>query len=412
MAGPLEGVRVIDIGFWVAGPAAAGILADWGAEVIKIEPPDGDPFRGVYIVAGGVEVPINPAFELDNRGKRSIALNLLSEEGRRDRPAAGRTRRRAGLQPAAAGRWSGSASTTRALQGSQPARWSTAASAVTAPSAPIATARPTTSAPSGRAPASRLPDPAGSRAAAAARRHGRPHHRAVGAPGRSAPRSCARQRTGEGQFVSTSLLRTGVYVLGWDVNTRLRFGRLEAALHAARRAEPTRQLLPQPGRRWFWLLGLQGDRHWPDLLRAIERPELLTDPRFRDIRVRRRNNAACVEDAGRGLWQPRPWPLGEGASTRRACGGRRCRRSRRWSTTRRRARRAPSFSPRSPEGEAEMVASPVDFGSTPWRARRHVPRARPAHRGDPPRARLRLGADRGAEGSRRHPLRPGRLASG
>src|SRR6185436_14365732 len=82
MPGPLEGIRVIDLGFWVAGPAAAGIMADWGAEVIKIEPPTGDPFRGVYRVAGGVEIPINPAFELDNRGKRSIALDLQSEAGR------------------------------------------------------------------------------------------------------------------------------------------------------------------------------------------------------------------------------------------------------------------------------------------------------------------------------------------
>ena len=95
MTGPLEGIRVVELGFWVAGPAAAGILADWGAEVIKIEPPTGDPMRGLFLTAAGVDVPINPPFELDNRGKRSIALNLLHDEGRAVAARADRARRRA-----------------------------------------------------------------------------------------------------------------------------------------------------------------------------------------------------------------------------------------------------------------------------------------------------------------------------
>ena len=51
MAGPMDGVRVVELAFWVAGPSAAAILADWGAEVVKIEPPDGDPFRGLFLSA-------------------------------------------------------------------------------------------------------------------------------------------------------------------------------------------------------------------------------------------------------------------------------------------------------------------------------------------------------------------------
>ena len=80
MAGPLEGIRVVELGLWVAGPSAGAVLADWGAEVIKIEPPDGDPFRGLYITAAGAELPANPPFELDNRGKRSVVLNLATAE--------------------------------------------------------------------------------------------------------------------------------------------------------------------------------------------------------------------------------------------------------------------------------------------------------------------------------------------
>src|SRR5579863_6627220 len=81
MAGPMEGVRVVELGVWVAGPAAAGILADWGADVIKIEPPTGDPARTFQRMLGG-DMPSNPPFELDNRSKRSIVLDLGTEEGR------------------------------------------------------------------------------------------------------------------------------------------------------------------------------------------------------------------------------------------------------------------------------------------------------------------------------------------
>src|SRR5262245_18052909 len=83
MAGPLTGIRVVELGLWVAGPAAGGVLADWGAEVMKIEPHDGDPFRGLYLTAAGAELPANPPFELDNRGKRSVALDLATPEGKR-----------------------------------------------------------------------------------------------------------------------------------------------------------------------------------------------------------------------------------------------------------------------------------------------------------------------------------------
>src|SRR6478672_4468045 len=81
MAGPLAGVRVVEIGVWVAGPAAGGILADWGADVVKIEPPAGDPARTFQRMLGG-DMPNNPVFELDNRSKRSVVLDLTTDEGR------------------------------------------------------------------------------------------------------------------------------------------------------------------------------------------------------------------------------------------------------------------------------------------------------------------------------------------
>src|SRR3982075_3942605 len=81
MPGPLEGVNVVELGVWVAGPAAGGILADWGADVIKIEPPTGDPAR-MFGRMLGIEDGQSPPFEMDNRGKRSIVADLTTDDGR------------------------------------------------------------------------------------------------------------------------------------------------------------------------------------------------------------------------------------------------------------------------------------------------------------------------------------------
>ena len=75
-AGPLAGYRVIELAAWVAGPSAAGLLADWGADVIKVEPPAGDPQRRVFGAVGIREQIGVPPFEVDNRGKRSVVLDL------------------------------------------------------------------------------------------------------------------------------------------------------------------------------------------------------------------------------------------------------------------------------------------------------------------------------------------------
>ena len=84
MAGPVEGIKVVELGVWVAGPAAGGILADWGADVVKIEPPTGDPAR-MFGRMLGVDRRTNPPFEMDNRGKRSVVLDLTTDDGRRPR---------------------------------------------------------------------------------------------------------------------------------------------------------------------------------------------------------------------------------------------------------------------------------------------------------------------------------------
>ncbi len=79
-SGPLSGFKVVELAVWIAGPAAALVLADWGADVIKVEPLEGDPNRSFKYIFGG-EPETNPVFELDNRGKRGIAVDIRSEAG-------------------------------------------------------------------------------------------------------------------------------------------------------------------------------------------------------------------------------------------------------------------------------------------------------------------------------------------
>jgi len=77
MSGPLSGIRVVEYAQYVAGPLAGSLLAELGADVVKVEPPTGDAYRQVMPVAPGVGRFFAPL----NRGKRSVALDLKTAEG-------------------------------------------------------------------------------------------------------------------------------------------------------------------------------------------------------------------------------------------------------------------------------------------------------------------------------------------
>lgn len=287
MTGPMEGIRVVEMGFWVAGPSAAAILGDWGADVVKIEPPTGDPFRGLM---GG---DMSPPFMLDNRGKRSIVLDLGTPTG---------------LEVAheliGAADVFVSNMRTEILSG-----WGLDYESLAARNPRLVYASITGYGLDGpdRDRASYDVGAYWARAGIAAaltpegdtpplQRGGMGDHSAgMAVAGGISAALFQRERTGNGQLVSTSLLRIGLYTLGWDGNSALRSDR------ATGRAM-TRTTIPNPlincyqdaDGRWFWLLLLQGDRHWPDLVRAIERPDLLEDERFTTIVERWRNSEALV----------------------------------------------------------------------------------------------------------------------
>lgn len=79
---PLAGIRVLDVASFIAAPVAATVMGDYGADVIKVEPPgSGDPNRHMRTLSSYPPSPVNYPWEMDSRGKRSIAIDLRTEAG-------------------------------------------------------------------------------------------------------------------------------------------------------------------------------------------------------------------------------------------------------------------------------------------------------------------------------------------
>ncbi len=294
MPGPLEGIRVVEMGVWVAGPSAAAILCDWGADVIKIEPPTGDPFRGLFASALGAMIPVNPPFEVDNRGKRSVALNLETDEGRRIARA---LIERAdvfvtNMRPRAVEDFGLGYEDVKAFNprivycqitgyGPESDERDRAAYDIGAFWARSGVAMSLT------APGHDIPQQRGGMG---------DHMTGANAAGAIAAALFHRERTGEGQRVAVSLIRTGVYMMGWDFSLALRLGADVNTYDRYHAVNPIIDCYQAKDGRWFWLLLLQADRHWPDLIRAIERPDLAEDERFRDITARREHAPELVAE--------------------------------------------------------------------------------------------------------------------
>jgi crotonobetainyl-CoA:carnitine CoA-transferase CaiB-like acyl-CoA transferase len=280
MAGPLDAIRVVELGVWVAGPATGGILADWGADVVKIEPPTGDPAR-MFGRMLGLDGGESPPFEMDNRGKRSIMLDLTTDDGRSTafelisgadvfitnvRPGA---LRRIGLDfetvaAANAGLVYGLITGYgEAGPDADRAAYDVAAFWARAGLAHLLT-RPGDTPPFQRGGMG--DHTAGMTLAAAV-----------------CAALVARSRTGTGQLVTTSLYRQGAYTISFDLNTFLMTGHSIAIGRRESMANPCMNNYVAGDGRRFWIVGLQVDRHWGPLCRVVGRPDWLTEyPRPRD----------------------------------------------------------------------------------------------------------------------------------
>jgi len=288
----LEGLKVVEYATYIAAPGAGGIMRDWGADVIKVEPPGGDPIRLFFASAGVEEEKINPIFEMDNRGKRGVILDTTKPEGREAllrltdsadvfltnvRPGG---LKRAGLDPQTVRARNKAliycSLTGYGLEGPDQDRPGMDAAAFWARSGLAAMFRPKGGEPIQLRTA--FGDHVASLAIVAA----------------VMAALYERQRSGEGRLLDASLLRTAHYAGASDFAIQHTRGRV-----ASNRA---RQDVPNPlvnyfktaDDRWISLLTRQGERDWPKLARALQIDALVDDPRFAKARARRANGAQLV----------------------------------------------------------------------------------------------------------------------
>lgn len=290
--GPLAGYRVVELGVWVAGPAAAGLMADWGADVVKVEPPAGDPQRRVFGALGVADQAGVPPFEIDNRGKRSVVLDLQTPEARERmeqllatadvfvtnvRPDA---LERLGLgHDAVMGRHPRlvyASLTGYGLQGAERNRAGYDVGAFWARSGVAHTLVPPGELPPGIR--SGMGD----------------HVTGITLLSGVLAKLLERERTGCGGLVATSLLRAGMYTIGWDIGIVLRFGKRESTRPRDQNRGPLIHCYRCGDGQALWLLLLEADRHWPKLLAAIDRLDLADDERFVDARARMANAPALI----------------------------------------------------------------------------------------------------------------------
>jgi crotonobetainyl-CoA:carnitine CoA-transferase CaiB-like acyl-CoA transferase len=286
----LSGVRVAEMGLWVAGPAAGGVLADWGADVVKIEPPSGDPMRKLFGALSGSKERRCPPFDLYNRGKRSVAVDVNTPDGRdlaeriiADSDVFVTNMRPAFLQRVGLDHERLRAAHPRLVYASLTGYGLTGPDR-DAPGFDVAAF----SARGGVADRSTPPGDAPTTLA------GGMGDAVTGLTTVAAILAALlhRERTGEGQLVGTSLLRSGAYCIGMELSTRLTLGKL---------APPPSRVTPQnplmnsycAADGWFWLMGAEADRHWPGIRDAAGDPRLHED-RFATARDRRHQGRDLV----------------------------------------------------------------------------------------------------------------------
>ena len=288
----LEGYRVIELGMWVAAPGVGGLLAEWGADVVKVESPEGDPMRRLFRLLAGHGQPESPPFDHDNRSKRSVVIDLTTAAGQEqiDALLADADVLVTNLRPAALAR-----------MGLDPA------------SVLVAHPRLVYASITGYGLVGPEADRAGYDIGAFWARSGVAHTFAVdGAEpfplrGGFGDHTTAlatvsgilaalldRERSGRGAVVEASLLRTGMWCLGWDIAIQERFGKVVLTPERPENHNPMAAPYRAGDGRWFWLLGVEADRLWPNLCAAMGRDDWAAHEGWSTARGRRKDSTGVV----------------------------------------------------------------------------------------------------------------------
>lgn len=292
-SGPFAGLRVIDCASYIAAPVAATLMADFGADVVKIEPPDGDPHRVLAQQLGAAAEARNFVWELNARNKRSLVLDLKRPEGQaalhrlvaradvfitnlplavRERLALDAPRLRA-LNP----RLVYASMTAYGEAGPEAARTGFDVTAYWARSGLMDLVRNDPGVPPARSVAGMGDHPSATTLFAGI-----------------AMALYRRERTGQGALVSTSLLANGLWSNAIQVQ-----GQLSQAVLPPRQG---RQAVPNPlsnvyrcsDGRWLSLAVLNGARQLPGLLRALDLQALQDDPRLASLESRTRHSVELI----------------------------------------------------------------------------------------------------------------------
>lgn len=297
MSGILEGVRIVELAQWVFVPSAGALLADLGADVIKVEHPrQGDPARGLRTQGlGGAPGGPNLAVEQNNRGKRSIGIDLKKPAGRELllRLVAESDVFLSSLRPAALERLSLG---VEALRARNPR-------IIYARGHGLGMRGPGANRPSydmsafwSRGGVAHSLTPPGAERAVGQRPGFGDHTSAMNLAFGIASALFRRERHGEPSVVDVSLLGTAMWVMSSDVvySANPAYDTHAGAKHPM--VNPLTATYRTADQRFLALVMLQADRYWPDFCRHLGHPEWIDDPRYADAKVRRKNAAACSRD--------------------------------------------------------------------------------------------------------------------
>jgi crotonobetainyl-CoA:carnitine CoA-transferase CaiB-like acyl-CoA transferase len=296
----MKGVRVLEVAQFTFVPAAGAVLADWGADVIKVEHPvHGDAQRGLgQLGILKIGAGVNPVMEHSNRGKRSIGLDLTSADGRKVLYEIAKSadvfltnflpdaRRRLQIDVdhirAANPKIIYVRGTAHGDRGAERENGGYDMSAFWCRGGSAASCTP--------------PDLDG-----AITQPGPAYGDSIGGmtiAGGIAGALFARERSGEPSVVDVSLLGLGIWSVGLGVSLSLQSGnpwQAQPSKHSGAPSNPLVGLYRTKDNRFLSLVMLQAARYWADFCRHIERPELAEDARFAAAEKLAENAAAAAE---------------------------------------------------------------------------------------------------------------------